>query len=84
MNKIIIIMISIIVIIGAIFTAGIIYRTKLDNIQESNITEIADEEILDDCTEEYQEIQNKMLETNSQEEKISPNCYITFKVEVNK
>ncbi len=79
MNKTIIIMISIIVIIGAIFTAGIIYRTKLDNTQESNITEIADEEILDDCTEEYQEIQNKMLEANSQEEKISPNCYITFK-----
>lgn len=79
MNKTIIIMLSIIVIILAIITAVIIYNPKEDeNLQEIKM-EVADEEILDDCTDEYQEIQNEMLEANSSEEKISPNCFITLK-----
>ena len=79
MNKTIIIMLSIIVIILAIITAVIIYNPKEnENLQEIQM-EVADEEILDDCTEEYQEIQNEILEANSSEEKISPNCSISLK-----
>ena len=79
MNKIIITMISIIVIILAIITAVIIYKPNEDKGVQEIQTEVAEEEILDDCTDEYQEMQNEMLEANSSEEKISPNCFITLK-----
>lgn len=79
MNKTIITMLSIIVIILAIITAVIIYNPKENENSQEIQTRIAEEEIVDDCTEEYQEIQNEMLEANSSKEKISPNCFITLK-----
>lgn len=79
MNKTIITMISIIVIMAAIITAVVIYKTKESEIPQEIQIGVADEEILDDCTDEYQEMQDEMLQANSSEEKISPNCFITLK-----
>lgn len=79
MNKTILTMLSIIVIIMAIIVAVAIYKPKENDESQEIITKVADEEILDDCTDEYQETQNEMLQANSSEEKISPNCFITLK-----
>lgn len=79
MNKTIITMISIIVIMAAIITAVVIYKPKESEIPQEIQIGVADEEILDDCTDEHQEMQDEMLQANSSEEKISPNCFITLK-----
>lgn len=79
MNKIIMTMIAIIVVIGAIVTAVVIYTPKESEIPQNITTEIAEENILDDCTDEYQEIQNELLQANSQEEKISTKASIIWK-----
>lgn len=84
MNKTIITMLSIIVIMIAIFFALLFYNTN-NKIQNDNIvTKIADEEILDDCTDEYEKMQEEMLEASTEQEKISPNCFITFKINYRK
>jgi len=80
MNKTIITMISLIVVIIGMITAVVIYKPKEAEEPQDIVTEIAEEEILDDCTDEYEEIQNEILQTNSETEKISPNAAITFKV----
>lgn len=84
MNKTIITMLSIIVIMIAVFIAIVIYKTnnkeEIDNIE----FKIADENILDECTDEYEEIQEEMLQASTKQEKISPNCFITFKVKYKK
>lgn len=81
MNKTIITILSIIVVMIAIFTSILIYKQNNNNQNEDSIvTKVADENILDECTDEYEEIQNKMIEANSDEDKISPNCFITLKV----
>ena len=75
MNKIILVMVCILVIIGAIFTGIMISKPEKEETPENIKTKVAEEEILDECTDEYEEIrQNEILETNSEEEKISPNC----------
>lgn len=79
MNKVIITMICIIVVIGAIITAVVIYKPNKVEESQYNVAEVTDEIIEDDCTDEYQEMQNELLETNSEEEKILPNASITFK-----
>lgn len=80
MNKLIITLMCIVVVIGAMITAVVIYTPKENEVPQDITTKIAEENIIDDCTEEYEEMQNEMLETDSQEEKISPNASITFKV----
>lgn len=80
MNKTIITMISIIVVITAIITAVVIYKPKEEEKPQAIVTEIAEENILDDCTDEYEELQNEILQTNSEEEKISPNASIIFQI----
>lgn len=80
MNQTIITMISIIVVIVAMITAVMIYKPKEAEVPQDIVTEIAEEEILDECTDEYKEMQDDILQTNSEEEKISPNAAITFKV----
>ena len=82
MNKTIMTIIAIIVIIGAIIIGVQIYKPNKE--QEDIITKVSDEKIEDDCTDEYQEIQEEMLQANSTEEKISPNCFITMKKTYNK
>ena len=70
------------VIIGAIIIG--VQICKPNKEQEDIITKVSDEKIEDDCTDEYQEIQEEMLQANSTEEKISPNCFITMKKTYNK
>lgn len=82
MNKTIMSIIAIIVIIGAIIIG--VQICKPNKEQEDIITKVSDEKIEDDCTNEYQEIQEEMLQANSTEEKISPNCFITMKKTYNK
>ena len=78
MNRIIITMIAIIVIIGAIFTAfAILKPNKEENVQKE--FKIAEKEILDDCTDEYEMMQKESEATNSNEEKTSPNCSLEIK-----
>ena len=80
MNKVIITMICIIVVLGAIITGILISKSDESKKNEIVETKISDENILDDCTDEYEELENSnMLETNSNEEKISPNSSITYK-----
>ena len=82
MNKTIMTIIAIIVIIGAIIIG--VQICKPNKEQEDIMTKVSDEKIEDDCTDEYQEIQEEMLQANSTEEKISPNCFITMKKTYNK
>ena len=80
MKRVIITMISIVVVIGAIVTAIAIRSEKKQEEPQTIVTEVAEEEILDDCTDEYEQMQNQnLLETNSDEEKISPNCSFTIR-----
>lgn len=80
MNKLIITMLCILVAIGGIISAIILYHPETGNNSEILITEIANEEILDECTDEYEQMQEQaMIEANAIEEKISPNCFITEK-----
>ena len=69
-----------IIIIGIVL--GIfIYNNNVNNKQSSiveNEINIVSEKVTDECTEEYQNNQEE-IETNSQEEKISPNCLLTLK-----
>ena len=57
MNRIIITLLALIVVIAAMFTAVMVFTPK--HVEEkSNIeTKIAEEEILDDCTDEYEEME---------------------------
>ena len=80
MNKIIKGLVCAIVILGAIITAVAISRPTESEEQLQIETNVADENILDECTDEYEELQeNEMLETDAQEEKISPNCSFTVR-----
>lgn len=80
MNKLIVVMIAIIVVIAAMFTAMIIFTPNRDENIEDKVTQVAEEEILDDCTDEYEEIENEnTIKANTQEEKTSPNCALITK-----
>lgn len=81
----IIILILAIIVLGII--AGIaIYEKNKQEISEKNtapniINEVS-EIITDECTEEWEELQEQEvldIEANSNEEKISPNCVLTLK-----
>ena len=79
----IIILVFAIIIIGII--AGLTIYDKngksKNNIVENEINTVS-EKITDECTEEYEELERQAkldIETNSSEEKISPNCLITLK-----
>lgn len=82
-NKIVLIIISIAVVIGAVCTAIIINRkdNKENKASKEQVeTKVSEVEILDECTDEYEELENiAVTQTNSGEEKISPNCRITLK-----
>lgn len=80
MNKLIITMIAIVVVIGAMFTAVAIFTPNRNDNVEKIQTEIAEEEILDDCTDEYEGAEYEdTVKANTQEEKTSPNCSLTTK-----
>ena len=80
MNKVITGLICAIVILVGIITAVVISKPNESKEQVKEETQLADENILDECTDEYEELQeNEMLQTNAQEEKISPNCSFTVR-----
>lgn len=79
----IIILILAIIMIGVISGFAIHNQKKnsKNNIIENEINTIS-EKVTDECTEEYEELEEQAkleIETNSNEEKISPNCLITLK-----
>lgn len=81
MNKVIVTMIAIIVVMGAIFTAVAIFNPNHGEEAEKIETEVAEEEILDDCTDEYEGLEyENTIKTNTQEEKTSPNCSLITKI----
>ena len=69
MNRTIIILFSVIIVIIAIITGGIIYSSRGNEMVEEIITKVADENIVDECTDEYEYMQDKILETNAEQEK---------------
>lgn len=78
MNKMIVAMICTIVILLAILSALIIYSpTNNEHASDKVESQIA-EVILDECTDEYEEMEQEIVTTNSNQEKISPNCKITL------
>lgn len=80
-KSIIISAVIVLFVLGAII--GVILINNFSNKQEEiEIAEQNQEEIYDECTDEYEEmLQSKILveETSSEDEKISPNCSIIFK-----
>lgn len=79
MNKVIVTMIAIIVIISAIFTAVAIVSSNQDENAKEEVEISNQEEIYDECTDEYEAMQQETMKTNSEEEKTSPNCSLTLK-----
>lgn len=56
-------------------------KTTEKNIIENEVNKIS-EEVTDECTEEWQELEEQAklnIQTNSNEEKISPNCLLILK-----
>ncbi len=80
MNKVIVIMLSIIVVIGAMITGMLIFNNNVEQDGSMSNIKVSEEEILDDCTDEYEELNSEqILQTDSNEEKISPNCAMILK-----
>lgn len=79
MNRIIIILLAIIVIIGAMITAVFIYLPD-ENNTNTTIQEIAVENtVVNETKEEISTNNLNIVETNTNEIRISPNAFITFK-----
>lgn len=82
MKKVWIIGLIITIIIIGIILGIFIYNNNANNNKQNSIVEneinIVSEKVTDECTEEYQNSE-KEIETDSQEEKISPNCLLTLK-----
>ena len=82
MKKVWIIGLIIAIIIIGIILGIFIYNNNTNNNKQNNIVEneinIVSEKVTDECTEEYQNSEEE-IETDSQEEKISPNCLLTLK-----
>lgn len=82
MKKVWIIGLIIAIIIIGIILGIFIYNKNVNNNKQSSIVKneinIVSEKVTDECTEEYQNSE-KEIETDSQEEKISPNCLLTLK-----
>lgn len=79
----IIVVIIFIIIIGVIFGINIYNsrKGKEQNIVQNEINQVS-KKIVDDCVDEWEylnERNNIDIETNSSEEKISPNCLVTLK-----
>ncbi len=82
MKKVWIIGLIIAIIIIGIILGIFIYNNNTNNNKQNSIVEneinIVSEKVTDECTEEYQNSEEE-IETDSQEEKISPNCLLTLK-----
>lgn len=82
MKKIWMIIPIILFILIGIVVGRLIYNNNEKLANKNNIIQneinIVSEKVTDDCIEEYQEVQEEVV-TNSQEEKISPNCLLILK-----
>lgn len=79
MKKIIWTVFIIIAIVIGFYIGTYIYKAKIEN----NNSEVIAEKIEDDCTEIGKLIKNgelDIVETNNEEEKVSPNCEVIFKI----
>lgn len=75
-KKLIYLLVAITLILGIIFFG--VYINIKDETYETE--EIAEEEIFDECTDEYEYIKNEELaKVSSSQEKISPECKMTLK-----
>lgn len=79
MNKVIITMLTIIVVIGAIIVGVLIYLPDDKSRENTIVQDIAVENNTVNDVENVTENTNNMVETNSNEVRISPNAFITFK-----
>lgn len=84
MKKVIIALITITIIMGIVYATRIFYNNKEKEQEkksrENIITEVSEEKLLDECTDEYEEIQ----QVNTKEEKVSPYCSFTINTHYNK
>jgi len=79
MNKLIIVMLAIIIVFVGIF-AAIVLSGKNNEVEVKKVEIEVAEEILDDCTDEYEGLEyENTLKTNTTEEKTSPNCALIIK-----
>lgn len=78
MNKTIITMIAIIVVITGIITAVVIYNSNKGEETKNIIGKVEEENISNNTTINEVNTQNKVIQTTSEEEKISPKARITF------
>ena len=81
MNKTIIILIAILVTLFAVILGLEIYlndNPQVSEIENTNSIDLA-EKVTDKCTEEWDIISQNIVETNSSDIRLSPNCSITFK-----
>lgn len=74
-NKLILGITILIVGILAILIAIIIYSLN-NNISNNETNDNIAEVILDDCTDEYENIEEEIVPTNTEQLKVSPNCKI--------
>lgn len=86
MNRVIITMIAIITVITAVMIGMNIYQEQKVANRNNEIKEeekIGEEEILDECTDEWENIDEaekaEILQANSSEQKVSPNCSLILK-----
>ena len=79
-KKYIIILLILAFCIGLIISSVIINKTKSENIKsQMKTSNVDDEKISDECTDEYEAMQLEQIqETTSSEVKISPNCELVL------
>lgn len=79
-KKYIIILLILAFCIGLIISSVIINKTKSENIEsQMKTSNVDDEKISDECTDEYEAMQLEQIqETTSSEVKISPNCELVL------
>lgn len=75
-NKVILVIIGIIIALIAIFSAMTIYRVANQEKGSEKVETKISEVILDECTDEYEEMEEEIIKTNAQQDKLSPNCQI--------
>ena len=78
MNRIIIILLIIVVIVAAMAMAVFIYMPEENNDAKIEVQNVAVENTINEV-ENVTENNTNMVETNANEERISPNAFITFK-----
>lgn len=80
-NKVVFTMLCVIVVMMAALIAFAMSKGEKEIEPQRVVTKIADEEIVDECTEEYESLgKQKIVETNAREEKASPNCSLNTKI----